>query len=104
LAGDSILFKRGELWTEQLEVTDYSGTSSGFITFGAYPQTGIDKPIISTIVEQSHIWLNQGGNIWKATNPPNYHPERLLVDGTEVLRANIIDELDGINFFGLMTH
>jgi hypothetical protein len=56
-------FKRGELWTEQLEVTDYSETSSGFITFGAYLQTRIDKPIISTIVEQSHIWLNQGGNI-----------------------------------------
>jgi len=101
-AGDIILFKRGETWTgEQLEIQGSSGTYPNLITFGAYPQTGGAKPIISTITNHSHTWINEGNNIWKATNPPNYHPERLFVDGIEILRANSFDELDGINFFWL---
>ena len=101
-AGDVILFKKGDIWEgERLEVMDYSGTETSLITFGAYPQAGTAKPIISTITTHTHTWINQGANIWKSTNPPNYHPERLFVDGTEILRANNISELDGINFFWL---
>ncbi|NOZ46097.1 MAG: T9SS type A sorting domain-containing protein [Chlorobi bacterium] len=100
--GDIILFKRGDVWTNQtLEVSGYSGTSTKLITFGAYPQTETGKPIISTIVEHPHTWTNQGGNLWKADNPPAYHPERLWVNGTEILRANSFSELDGINFIWL---
>jgi parallel beta-helix repeat protein len=44
VAGDTVCFKRGETWTDQLTV-GYSGTSGNPITFGAY---GVgDKPIIS---------------------------------------------------------
>ena len=43
-AGDSILFKRGETWREQLTVPS-SGSAGNPITFGAYG-TGAD-PIIS---------------------------------------------------------
>jgi len=101
-AGDIILFKRGEVWEgEQLDVVDYSGTETNMITFAAYPQTGTEKPIITTITSHNHSWTNQGSNIWKATNPPNYHPDRLFVDGTELLRANNSSELDGVNFFWL---
>ena len=101
-AGDIVLFKRGDIWEgEQLEVVDYSGTETNMITFAAYPSTGIEKPIISTIISHNHTWTDEGSNIWKATNPPSYHPERLFVDGTEILRANNLPELDGINFFWL---
>jgi len=100
--GDIILFKRGDTWEgEQLEVADYSGTETNMITFAAYPETGTEKPIISTITSHTHTWTDEGGNIWKATNPPTYHPDRLFVNGTEILRANNTSELDGINFFWL---
>jgi len=102
LPGDNILFKRGEVWTgEQLEIAGYSGTETGLITFGAYSDTALPNPVITTITEHSHTWTNQGGNLWKANNPPDYHPERLWVDGTELLRANNMTELDGIDFLWL---
>ena len=101
-AGDVILFKRGEVWKgEQLKINNYSGNSSELITFGAYPETNADKPIISTIVNHSHEWILQSGNIWKAVNPPTYHPERLFVEGSEILRGNSISEIDGVNFLWL---
>ncbi len=93
-AGDIILFKRGEKWTGQtLDVSGYSGSATSLITFAAYPQTGDDDPIISTIVPQDIEWTSQGNNIWKADNPPTYHPERLFVNGIEILRANRMSEL-----------
>ncbi len=99
--GDKILFKRGEVWKgEQLEVDGFSGTQSNLIIFGAYPDQGV-RPVISTIVEHAIHWNFKGNNLWKASNPPNEHPERLWVNGSEILRANSQQELDGINFFWL---
>jgi len=97
--GDQILFKRNETWTgEQLEVTDYSGTDTQPITFGAYPTSGA-KPTITVITNQSTSWVDQGNNIWKASTPPIYHPDRLWVDDTESLRANNSNELGMAIFF-----
>ena len=45
VAGDAILFKRGEIWREQLTVPS-SGSTGTPITFGAYG-TGTDKPLIT---------------------------------------------------------
>ena len=98
LPGDSILFKRNEVWSgTKLEISEYSGTTTSFVVFGAYG-TG-EKPIISSIVSHSHSWTNIGGNIWQADNPPSEHPERMLINNEEKLRANIQSELDGINYF-----
>ncbi len=97
-AGNIILFKRGETWTEQLEVSGSSGTETSLITFGAYPQTGGAKPIITNIVNQAITWTNQSGNLWKADNPPAETPERLWLDNVELLRADTITEFDGVNF------
>lgn len=100
IPGDKILFKRGETWKgEQLEISGYSGSETNLITFGAYPDNNEQQPIITTITEHSHTWTNQGGNIWKANNPPNYHPERLLINGNEILYAINLEEIDGENFF-----
>ncbi|CAD7779329.1 Right handed beta helix region [Candidatus Methanoperedenaceae archaeon GB37] len=55
--GDTILFKRGEIWREQLIVPS-SGTEGNPITFGAYGEG--EKPIISA-AEVAEGW----------TDPPN---------------------------------
>jgi len=100
VAGDSILFKRGETWTgTRLYIESNSGTLSNNIVYGAYGEG--TKPIISSVVPHSHSWINTTGNIWKATNPPTNHPNRILINGIEKLRANIPSELDGITYYWL---
>jgi hypothetical protein len=98
LPGDSMLFKRGEVWSgTRLYISDYSGTATSPIVYGAYGTA--EKPVISSIIPQSHTWSDIGGNIWQADNPPTEHPERMLINGQEKLRANIQSELDGITYF-----
>jgi len=98
LPDDSMLFKRGEIWSgKKLEIAGHSGTTTLPIVYGAY-DTG-EKPIITSIISHSHTWSDMGGNIWKANNPPLEHPERMLINGAEKLRANIQSELDGSTYF-----
>ena len=61
-AGDSLLFKRGEVFTGGI-IMGKSGTSGLPIVVGAYG-TGL-KPIISYLTTVSN-WINSGGGIWKA--------------------------------------
>jgi len=98
VVGDSVLFKRGEIWDgERLSIESISGNAENNINFGAF---GVgNKPIINSVLTQAHTWTDTGGNIWKAINPPAEHPERMLINGVEKLRANIASELDGVNFF-----
>jgi hypothetical protein len=58
--GDSILFKRGEVWREQLTVPS-SGNSTHPITFGAYGNG--EKPILMGS-EQLTGWTDEGGNVY----------------------------------------
>lgn len=60
--GDSVLFKRGETWREQLTVTS-SGNSSGYITYGAYGSG--DKPVIMGS-DSVYDWSDSGTNKWTA--------------------------------------
>ena len=97
-AGDSILFKKGETWKgTRLSIEEINGNASSNILFGAYG-TGA-MPIISSVVAQSHTWINTGSNIWQAENPPSENPNRMLINGQEKLRANIESELDGVTYF-----
>ena len=97
-AGDNILFKRGEIWYgTRLEIDNVSGAINNHIIFGAYG-TGA-KPVISSVMSQSHTWTNVSDNLWTATNPPVINPQRLLINGTERLRSNIESELDGTNYY-----
>ncbi|MFC1558396.1 right-handed parallel beta-helix repeat-containing protein, partial [candidate division KSB1 bacterium] len=66
--GDSILFKRGEVWREQLSVNS-SGSSSGYITYSAYGSG--NKPVIMGS-DAVTGWSYYSTNNWTAdiTNEP----------------------------------
>lgn len=62
-AGDSIFFKRGEVWHDRLKVTK-NGVSGNPIFIGAYG-TGA-KPLFSGFTDVTG-WSNIGGNIWQSS-------------------------------------
>ena len=76
--GDFILFKRGEIWREQLTVPS-SGTSGHPITFGAYG-TG-NNPVISG-ANIASTWTDEGSSIYSATLTTE--PEQLFYDDTRL--------------------
>ncbi len=82
IAGDTILFKRDELWNESLVIPS-SGTASQPITFGAYG-TG-DRPLLDgTYTNFPFVtqWQHIQGNIYKTTQPPwNNTPGLLIYKG-----------------------
>jgi len=63
VAGDSVLFKRGDVFTEQLNITK-SGTSANKIVFAAYG-TGAN-PMLNTAVTLSGWTVTSNPNIWVA--------------------------------------
>ena len=69
-AGDQILFKRGEIWREQLE--NYSaGVSGNPIIYGAYGSG--NKPSIrgSDTFNSLDNWTQESGNMWYASSINN---------------------------------
>ena len=88
--GDSILFKRGDIWRGQL--FPYSGDSISNIYYGAY---GVgDKPTILGSVNLSNpsVWKNIGENIWRTAAPET--------NGTELLHNSSFDvSTDGWDFW-----
>ena len=91
--GDQILFKRGESWNENL-VFPSSGNASNPILIGAYG-TG-DKPVINGMQVVNLSWSNYSGNVWQTSL--SYHTQRLLKNGTELLRADSYSEMDGTQY------
>ncbi len=94
-AGDSVLFKRGEVWREKFYIY-VSGTADKPIYFGAYGES--EKPRISAIDEipdwkNSSNWTHIGNNIWRMEY--NWNPRRLLVDRKEILQTNSVSKIDG---------
>ncbi len=63
--GDTVLFKCGDIWRTQSLVVTRSGTAGSPITFGSYPTSCADKPIISGAQPISG-WAVHGGNIYVA--------------------------------------
>ncbi len=64
VAGDSVLFKKGDTFYGSITVTK-SGTNASNISFGAFG-TGV-KPIISGFTTVD-TWTDLGGNIWESSN------------------------------------
>ena len=62
LPGDSILFKKGDVWRETLKVPS-SGKSGGYIVFTSYG-TGAKPRILGSTKAIS--WSDQGSNVWKS--------------------------------------
>ncbi|HFE64722.1 MAG TPA: hypothetical protein ENK14_09965 [Caldithrix sp.] len=96
--GDSILFKRDEIWKEYLNFPS-SGNSGSPIVIGSYG--GGNLPIITGRNEYAGWndptnWQSEGNNIWYRDQ--SYNPQRMWIDGNEVLRNEQIDSLDGIRY------
>jgi len=66
--GDSVLFKRGEVWREQL--IPQSGREAGHVTYGAYGNGS--KPLLLGSVSKNKAsdWTDEGGNVWTALSIP----------------------------------
>jgi len=96
IAGDTIRFKRGELWRETL-VVGYSGVSVNPITYtdygsGALPSIcGADKFI---------SWTNHAGNVWKTALA--YEPHLVIYNGTAGNPQTSLGSVDSaLDFFWL---
>ena len=70
LAGDSILFKRGDVWNESLAPAS-SGSSGNPITFDAYG-TGAAPNLTGYYAVPATAWVLVTGNAWKAALPAGY--------------------------------
>ncbi len=68
--GDSILFKRGDVWNESL-VTSSSGTSGSPIAYDAYG-TGPAPNLTGYYAVPSNAWILVTGNAWKAPMPATF--------------------------------
>ena len=64
LPGDSVLFKRGNVWREQL-IPNANGAPRNYIYYGAYG-TG-NKPLFLGSVSKTKLsdWKSKGNNVWK---------------------------------------
>ena len=64
VAGDTVSFRRGEIFREQITVPN-SGTSGNRITYTSHG-TGVLPKIYGSV--QVSTWINESGNIWYAPN------------------------------------
>jgi len=69
-AGDSILFKRGDVWNESL-VPPSSGSSGNPIAFDAYG-AGAAPNLTGYYAIPASAWVNVTGNAWKAAVPSTF--------------------------------
>lgn len=103
LPGDSVLFKRGDVWKETGLFFTESGTVSNYIIVSSYG-TG-SKPKISDILALTGSsvtanWTSTSINIWKMKYLPGTTPNRLWLNGTEVLTSVILADVGTTNSQG----
>lgn len=79
VAGDRILFNRGDAWTGTL-IPKYSATSLP-ITYGAYG-TGA-KPIITGFTSITSGWTDEGGGIYSKVITSESQTNMVLIDGVQ---------------------
>ncbi len=96
--GDTLLFKRGEIWQGYFEFSS-SGSSTDTIIIGSYG-TG-ELPVITGRGEYENWnspfeWKEFKTNIWEREQP--FNPQRLWINGKEVLRNEILDSVDGTRY------
>jgi hypothetical protein len=70
LPGDSILFRRGDVWNESL-IPPSSGSSGNPITFDAYG-TGAAPNLTGYYAVPASAWVLVTGNAWKAAVPATF--------------------------------
>jgi hypothetical protein len=96
--GDSILFKRGDVWNESL-APGSSGGSGNPITFDAYG-TGAAPNLTGYYAIPSAAWVLVTGNAWKAPLPATYSTINFCLFGSiwgqkvAAATANLTDQWD----------
>jgi len=70
LAGDSVLFNRGDVWNESL-TPGSSGASGNPITFDAYG-TGLAPKLTGYYQMPTSGWVAVTGNAWKSPVPATF--------------------------------
>jgi len=88
ISGDSVLFKRGELWRGQLNIVK-SGASGNPIRFGAYDNGSAPVFNGANIVSG---WAAAGYNLY--TVPQTTEPDIVMFDGVKGTRAGVLTEVD----------
>jgi len=78
--GDSILFKRGDVWNESLTPPS-SGNSGNPITFDAYG-TGVAPNLTGYYSVPLSAWVHVTGNAWKAPLPATYSTVNFCLFGS----------------------
>ncbi len=97
-AGDSILFKKGEVWKESLKFPS-SGNPFLSIFIGSYgdgPLPIITGRDVYKGWDNPATWTYSGNNLWYREQ--TYNPQRLWINGKEVLRNEVVDSLDGTRY------
>ena len=94
LPGDFILFRRGDVWREQLIIPS-SGVAGKPITFSAYGSGA--KPIING-ADLITNWVSTGTNIWSITSPP-LGRAMVIVDDSIFAEASSIAALSKGKYF-----
>lgn len=80
--GDSILFKRGEIFRGQLNAVA-SGTADDYITYGAYGDPSLPKPAIlgSDDLSAASGWVDTGANVWQTAGTIGKDVGNLIFNG-----------------------
>jgi hypothetical protein len=103
--GDSVLFKRGDTWREELVITR-SGSEGAHITFGAYG-SGAKPRILGS--EQATGWSRVDGHdgVWQAAPPLDAphagHPASIFfgeLDGEGATTWGRVQDIHGVNTCG----
>lgn len=79
-AGDSVLFKRGDVWNESL-APGSSGGAGNPITFDAYG-AGPAPNLTGYYAVPAAAWVLVSGNAWKAALPSNYSTVNFCLFGS----------------------
>jgi hypothetical protein len=101
-AGDSVLFKRGGVWTESLAPAA-SGVAGNPIQFDAYGQ-GPAPLLTGYLGLAAGSWTVVSGNVWKATvtsTSMNYVPLGTVWGTKQTSQANVLHDRDW--YFALNT-
>jgi hypothetical protein len=103
-AGDTVLFKRGEIWAGTQLYIDYASVAGAPVIFSAYGDEADDLPVVTSMGELpgsdvAANWTEVSPGIWSFRVERT--PGRLLLDGTEVLRARSLPDLNQSDNIGV---
>jgi parallel beta-helix repeat protein len=91
--GDNILFKRGEVWREQLTVPS-SGSSGNPITFSSYGTGNKPKLLHSVAKNSTDDWTDEGENLWYAGSFGISQIRNVIMDSENSVATMVTNKAD----------